>query len=299
MKLNKFWNGTLITFLLILAIPYVSTFFQQDEDGLLITQLKAQEYNYWIDQEVYEGLTYRDIFEGGQLLINGDFINGTTNWFDIGSSITSVSNNILEIDSTNGTGGLGQGGIFNSTDTFFLYGDVKGENSYLSYNNPQFPGGFGSPAESDNYFSPIYYKTQNSNFSSSTYVYLRTFGGYIGYYKNIFVINMSQLNIEEVSLEQIYEWLEYYLRYKDSNQLDYYSVFDNYYELAPDSNPFEIVNTLTWWMDIVDDTYKALQKYWNTINDVLKLLLPDVTFTEASDIVDSWWFEPFRWLIGD
>ncbi|HPF83587.1 MAG TPA: hypothetical protein PLV83_05465 [Bacilli bacterium] len=48
-----------------------------------------------LDTAIYEGLSLRDIFEDGNLVVNGDFSDGTTGWSSTYSILTNVNNNLI------------------------------------------------------------------------------------------------------------------------------------------------------------------------------------------------------------
>jgi hypothetical protein len=61
-----------------------------------------------IDEVAYGGKTYREIFEGGQLLANSDFTDGTTGWNFAGSTISSIDNQYVQVSSTTNFGYVGR-----------------------------------------------------------------------------------------------------------------------------------------------------------------------------------------------
>lgn len=121
-------------------------------------------------------------------------------WEAVGDpDVFDISNGVLHIfDGTHTTGGRYYPNL-SSNDKLFIYGLVKGSDAQLRMYSPLFM--IGSTNNSGD-FSEMYGIAQD-DWSDASYLYLRTLANNDAYFKNIILVNMTALGIEDYTEQQM------------------------------------------------------------------------------------------------
>jgi len=180
-----------------------------------------------IDNIVYEGLSLRDIFKDGNLVVNGDFSNGTTGWTNL--------NVVPEIQIVNETV------EFQMTSSINFRQTINGLNNEIYYTALQTKIKSGTTGQySIRLLTPtsslasnqIVINSSNANFEIKSGILtsvadfdrlqipVTTIGDSIYVIDNVYLIPMS-LFTTAPSQTQLDEWLIDYLEYKDNTSFEY------------------------------------------------------------------------------
>lgn len=203
-------------------------------DGLksLAVEKCPNVYSNALDEKIYEGLSLRDIFESGNLVVNGDFSDGTTGWTPFSSTLSNVNNNLITtstvvtnsgfyqtldllntlndkiyvitsgkiIDDTNSNGmyvWAGKDGLYNLTN--IIAEDILFENVFLTSSN------IFTNDESTGYFTLYLQHRRSADGIGKTMEF-----------DYIYALNLTTLFTTAPSKAQLDEWLALYLYLKNA-----------------------------------------------------------------------------------
>lgn len=173
-----------------------------------------------IDIEAWDGLTYRDIFEGNNLIVNGDFSDGLNDWYLGSSNSYAVVNGVLNVVQGGSVASgvqyhTGKTGILNEDDEFYFAYDlqyVSGINEFRSF-----------------YPSNTYEYSSFTSFTHYSYIIEPYFGAYGNVFRfgayggsgeynidNVRIYNFDDIfNGVKPDITEFETMLDYYLKYKD------------------------------------------------------------------------------------
>ena len=308
MNYNKIWNiglntlsGAAIMFVLLLIPPYLTAFTNESND--VLPELKAQEYNYFLNQPIEElnNLTLKEVFEDGNNVLNPDFNDGLNGWYSPTYTLTVSDNILIASLGTSQFSSVRQNNVYDINNQFYVsirLRDTSGNSTRLVISEL----GTSNAIETFNPIINQWYTLSGifNTIKDNGDLYIGNFGSSttleIDGNASVYAINMTNLGLDNLTQEQMDYYYDRYLRYKDSTINDYTTVFNNYLSLAPDSNPFEIVKPIEYYMNIILETYDTISNFWSNVSN---LFVTDIIQDNAFEIYDKWWFKPFLWLIGD
>ena len=158
-----------------------------------------------VDEVVYEGLSYRDIFESGNL-VNPVIENITGYVPATGASVLSYEDNFLKIVTT-----------ISSSGAYYYVDDLINKNVYYSL-DIKYSGLNSYSIRFGNYFSSSYSNTDLERISdigkstnTAVVFYLRNYNDGIIYSKNIYLLDLDTLFTIPPTQAQLDTWLATYL----------------------------------------------------------------------------------------
>lgn len=254
-KRRPSWGIYLLLSLLVasvVAIVFGNMSVQLINDELYMTELlERQQYipfykwfngsieveNPRLDEPINElnNHTLREVFEGGNLVVNGDFSDGTYDWAtDAGNNILTFyengSNSMVVVNSTgHDYFNINQNITINANDEYYLslnvYNNVGNNMELQVYSIPYdlhlkttllFNGLF-------NHYSTVFTKSiDNASITVFTSIdTLRTQSGSVSF-KNIKLINKNSLGISALTVKQMDYWISVYQQLKNYTDIPIY-----------------------------------------------------------------------------
>lgn len=175
---------------------------------------------YHVDEPIEElnNLTLNEVFDDGNLIINGDFSNGTTSWINSSGTLT-VDNGIAQFLATARYGysyqkftTIGNHSYYYSIDFNISNYNQVGNYRLNSITYPIYFNNFGYSLDVWNTHSFIATETNTSTNSIFTMRDYNTSNFEPMFYDNVYVIDLTDLGIDNLTKQEIDDWYDIYVQ---------------------------------------------------------------------------------------
>jgi len=203
-------------------------------------------YNLDTPQDDLNGNSLNDVFSDNNLVVNGDFSNGTTSW-SVTSGTMSVVNGVMELTNVTNFGRIYQTNNAIINNDYYVRGEILYSLSGLYYYQPAIRNFVGwdtvAPANQLMILSDVTtFTTSTSFFRIDCYGQI----GNVASIDNLYLIDLTALGINQTKNEMDY-WYSEYQRLQE-NQIE------NYKELG----------------STVESSWQFLVGYFNTLGDIIQ-----------------------------